>query len=116
MVTVKLRVKAIDYLLPFVLIIVCMGCAKLIRSELAVLSVFLATLGVYAWRKYDCRLLIITGIILLVVCAVLVGVMESFANQVAICAYYFLVIGVIELLIEYIREKPKHRIEQLKEK
>ena len=109
MVTVKLRLKAIDDLLPFVLIIVCVGCARFIRSELIVFSVFLATLAVYAWRKYDCRLLVAIAIILLVACAVLLAEgMESFANRVAIWAYYFLVIGVIGLLIEYVREKPKN--------
>jgi 4-amino-4-deoxy-L-arabinose transferase-like glycosyltransferase len=117
MVTVKSITKTIDDFLPFMLIIVCVGCARFIESELIVFSVFLVTLVFYAWRRYDCRLFVAMGMILLVVCAVLLaGGMETFANQVAIWVYYFLLIGVIGLLIEYVREKPQHRWNKFKEK
>jgi hypothetical protein len=93
-----------DEFMPFILIIICVLVARF-GSELLVLAVFIATLGIYAWRRYDSRMLVGTAIFLLVVCAVLLAKgSESLANDVAIWAYYFLVIGVLGLFIEYLRE------------
>ncbi len=55
--------------------------------------------------KMDGRIPIAAGLILLVAAALFTGRgRESFANQIAIYAYYFLVVGVVLQLIEYVRE------------
>jgi len=103
--------KFIEEVMPFILVIICVASAKLIDSEAIVLSVFLVALAIYAWRKYDSRMLVGTALFLLGACAVLLaGGKEFYANEVAIWAYYFLVIGVLGLFIEYLREK-KHENE-----
>jgi len=99
--------KSIERAIPFILILACVGASGFIDSEVLVLAVFIATLGVYAWRKYDSRMLVGTAIVLLVVCAALLASgNELYANDVAIWAYYFLFVGVLGLFIEYLREKP----------
>jgi len=55
--------------------------------------------------RIDSRFPIIAAIILLVSAAVYLQSDEKFANKLAIYAYYFLVIGVVLQLIEYVREK-----------
>lgn len=98
--------KSIEEIIPFILIIVCVAAAKFIASEIFVFAVFIATLGIYAWRRYDSRMLVGTAIFLLVVCAVLLASgSEHYANDVAIWAYYFLVVGVFGLFIEYLRKR-----------
>lgn len=102
------RPKSIEEIIPFILIIACVVAARFIGSEVLVLAVFIVTLGIYAWRRYDSRMLVGTAIFLLVICAALLASgSEHHANDVAIWAYYFLVVGVLGLFIEYLREK-KH--------
>jgi len=97
--------KSIEGTIPFILIIACVASARFIGSEVLVLAVFIATLAIYAWRRYDPRMLVGTALFLLVVCAALLASgSEHYANDVAIWAYYFLVIGVLGLFIEYLRE------------
>jgi DMSO/TMAO reductase YedYZ heme-binding membrane subunit len=97
--------KSIEGMIPFVLIVICVVAARFIDSEILVLAVFIVTLGIYAWRKYDSRMLVGTAIFLLVVCAALLASgSDGQANDVAIWAYYFLVVGVLGLFIEYLRE------------
>lgn len=56
-------------------------------------------------NRIDARYSIGAALILLLFSAVLLGQeKEAFANQIAIYAYYFLVVGVVLQLIEYIRE------------
>ena len=100
----------IDKFMPFVLIVACVAAAEFIDSEVLVLSVFILTLGIYTWRRYDSRMLVGTAIFLLVVCAVvLIEGDESFANDVIIWAYYFLIIGALGLFIGYLRERDEDR-------
>ena len=97
--------ESIEGMIPFILIIICVA-AGFIGSEILVLVVFIITLGVYVWRKYDSRMLVGTVAFLLVVCAgLLASGSKSLANNVAIWAYYFLVVGVLGLFIEYLRER-----------
>jgi hypothetical protein len=99
----------IEEIIPFILIIICVAAAKFIASEIFVPAVFIITLAIYAWRKYDLRMLVGTALFLLGACVVLLaGGKEFYANEVAIWAYYFLVIGVLGLFIEYLREGRKH--------
>ncbi|MBE0447825.1 MAG: hypothetical protein IBX64_06955 [Actinobacteria bacterium] len=98
-----LKPKSIEGIIAFILIIVCVVAARFIGSEILVLAVFIITLGIYAWRKYDSRMLVGAAIFLLVVCAALLASgSEHYANDVAIRAYYFLVVGVLGLFIEYL--------------
>jgi hypothetical protein len=99
---------SIEEIIPFIPIVICAAAAKFIASGIFVLAVFIITLAIYAWRKYDSRMLVGTALFLLVVCAVLlVSGSERYANEVAIWAYYFLVIGVLGLFIEYMREEKR---------
>jgi len=103
--------KFIEEIIPFILIIICVAAAKFIASEAVVFAVFLISLAIYAWRRYNSRIFVGSAIFLLVVCAVLLASgSESYANEVAILTYYFLVVGVLGLFIEYLREK-KHENE-----
>jgi hypothetical protein len=89
----------------FILIVACIAAANLIRSDIVVLSVFLGTLVVYVLKGYDCRMLIVTAIALLVIAAVFLALdNKDYANKIAVQAYYFLAIGTIGLVIEHIRE------------
>ena len=87
---------------PFVLVSTCAISAGLIGSEILVLLIFLLTLGVYVWKKYDPRLPLAAALILLPACGV-VG--DEIVNRVATCAFYFLVVGVLGLFIDYLRER-----------
>ncbi len=101
----KSKLRFIDEVLPFASVIVCVASARFINSELTVFLVFIATLALYVWRKYDGRILVGVGILLLLGCTVLlVSGLGSFANKVAIWAYYFLMIGVFGLLIANLTE------------
>ena len=71
-----------------------------------VFSIYILALLIYVWRRYDARMFIGAAILLLVACAVLLVMgYESYANEVAIWVYYFLVDGVIGLFIDYLREE-----------
>ena len=101
----KLNLISVKDYAPFALAILCTASLRFMKQEYLVLSVFLVTLVVYVVRKYDSRILIGFAIILLMSTAVvLVMGLESHAENIAILAYYFLVIGVIAQFIEYLRE------------
>ena len=100
------NLKAIDEVLPYALIIVCVASARFIESELTVFLIYIAALAIYVWRGYDARMFVGTAIFLLLACAVLLASgYESYADRVAVWAYYFLVVGVIGLFIAYLREE-----------
>jgi hypothetical protein len=62
----------------------------------------------YILLKYDSRLFVGTAIFMLMLSAAFLASGNSAAaNETAIIAYYFLVIGVLGLLIEYLREGRK---------
>jgi hypothetical protein len=105
--------RSLEYYVRFVLIGVCVAAARFLESDLVVFCVFLATLVVYLVRGYDCRLLVGSFMVLLVFAAVFLALgNEYFANKVAVWAYYFLVIGVVGLVVEYVRESRKGRVEE----
>jgi septum site-determining protein MinD len=63
-------------------------------------------------NRIDSRYSVGAGLLLLAYTAVLlVQKKEDFANQIAIYAYYFLVVGVVLQLVEYIREGGEKEIE-----
>jgi hypothetical protein len=62
----------------------------------------------YILLKYASRLFVGTAIFMLILSAAfLASGSSAAANETAIIAYYFLVIGVLGLLIEYLREGRK---------
>jgi len=99
------NLKFIDEILPFALLVLCILAARFIESELTVFLIYIAALIIYVWRRYDARMFVETAIFLLIACAVILASgYEKYANQVAVWAYYFLVVGVIGLFIDYLRE------------
>ena len=102
------NLKAIDEVLPYALIILCVASARFIESELMIFLIYIIALAIYVWRRYDARMLVGTAILLLLACAVLLASgYEKFADKVAVWAYYFLVISVVDLFIAYLREERK---------
>jgi len=98
------KLKIIDEVLPYALIIVCVVSARFIKSELIVFLIYITSLVIYVWRRYDVRMFIGTAIFLLLTCAILLaGRYEKIANEVAVWVYYFLVLGAIGLSIDYLR-------------
>ena len=72
------------------------------------LGVFGLTLAMYILLKYDSRFFVGTTIFMLILSAAFFASGSSAtANETAIIAYYFLVIGIIGLLIEYLKEGRK---------
>jgi len=106
----KLKIKSInleiiDNVLPYLLTIICIASASLIKSDLIVFSICIASLSVYIWRRYDARIFIGASIFSLLTCAMLLAAgCEKNADRAAILTYYFLVVGVIGLLVNYLRE------------
>jgi len=105
--------RSLEYYVRFVLIAVCVAAARFFESDVVVFSVFLATLVVYVVRGYDCRLLVGSFMVLLVFAAVFLALgNEFYANRVAVWAYYFLVVGVVGLFVEYVRESRRGRVKE----
>lgn len=107
----KPHLNAIENYVPLILIVACIASFRYVEQEAIVLLIFFITLIIYVLRKYDSRILISFAIILLIsTAAVLARGLESHAEQIAILAYYFLVVGVVAQFVEYLREgNEKHR-------
>lgn len=100
-------IRYLDELAPFALIVLCVASARFL-SPVATLAAFIFTLTIYILLRYDSRLFVGAAIFLLILSAgFLAGGGSAGANEIAIIAYYFLVVGVMGLFIEYLREK-KH--------
>ena len=105
----KLKIKwssleVIDKVLPYVLVIICVASASFIGSELIVFPIYIVSLVIYVWRRYDARIFIGAAIFSLLTCAIfLIGGCEKTADRAAVWAYYFLVVGIIGLFIDYLR-------------
>ena len=97
--------RHLDALAPFTLIILCVASARFL-SPVLTLGVFIFTLVIYTLLRYDSRLFVGTAIFLLILSAgFLASGGETGANEIAIMAYYFLVVGVLGLFIEFLRER-----------
>jgi len=93
---------------PYLLVLAAVAVSSIVQSELITLIIFFAVLVIFAIKKYDSRIPIGFALILLVLAAIeLAFASADTANQIAIYAYYYLVVGVLLQLIEYVREKPK---------
>ena len=99
----------LDRILPFFLIIALTAASIYIHEEIGVLSVFIITLMIFFLRKYDYRLLVGMGIFLLILSAItLVWRGEANADQIAISAFYFLAIGIVGMLLDFMRSRQKY--------
>ena len=97
--------RFIEEIVPFVLIIACIVVARFSSSIPLLLTIFGVALVIYIWRGYDARFLVLTAVFLLVIYVILLTSAKArLANNVAIWAYYFLVIGVVGLFIECLRK------------
>lgn len=98
-------IRYLDKLEPFALIVLCVAFARFLLPILT-FGVFSFTLALYILLRYDSRLFIGTAIFMLILSAgfLLTG-SSAGANEIAIIAYYFLVVGALGLLIEYLMER-----------
>ncbi|MBA7646717.1 hypothetical protein ES703_54483 [subsurface metagenome] len=104
--TDKAKRPLLDQVLPFFLITASIAADIYIPVEVGVLSIFIITLIIYILRRYDFRLLIGTGVFLLVLSAAAFAWRgETNASQIAIPAFYFLATGVVGVLIDFIRSR-----------
>ncbi|MHA1754914.1 MAG: hypothetical protein ACTSYR_05310 [Candidatus Odinarchaeia archaeon] len=97
------------FMLSVILAVIFLVVYSLVGSnlivELAFLGVFLIYLLVSAYFKLDFRIPVLIAILLLLFSAVILTVnLETLANQGAIVAYYYLVVGVLGLFVDYLRE------------
>ncbi len=74
--------------------------------EFSTLGFFTAFLIVSAYLRYDFRAAVLTAIVLLIAAAGFLAAGSSIAaDKEAVIAYYFLVVGVLGLFIDYIRDR-----------
>jgi hypothetical protein len=101
------RFRYLNLLASIALIIICMASAVFLSPVLKLVS-FSFTLIIYILLRYDSRFFLGTAIFIIILSALLLSTSDStIANEAAIIAYYFLVIGVLGLLIEYLRKDTK---------
>ena len=93
-------IKFIEQQAPFMLVIACVASLRFVDSIAIVFPVLLITMALYAWRRYDSRILVGTAMLVLIFLAT--G-RDPHANEAAIIAYYFLAMGVLGLFIDYLR-------------
>lgn len=94
---------------PQALIILSVAAAIYSPIWYLIVIAFTLTLAIYIWRGYDPRFLIGVAIFLFITCAIILALgwvgWADWANQIAMCAYYFIAIGVIAQLIKFLRER-----------
>ena len=76
-------------------------------KEIRTLLIFVLYFAISLIYNLDSRYPIVAAIVLLISAAVVLPNDETFANKLAVYAYYFLVVGVALQLIEYVREQRK---------
>jgi len=101
------RFRYLNLLASIALIIICVASAVFLSPVLKLVP-FSFTLIIYILLRYDSRFFLGTAIFIIILSALLLSTSDStIANEAAIIAYYFLVIGVLGLLIEYLRKDTK---------
>lgn len=102
---IRKNLNSLDDFLPFALIVICIASLRFIDQGAVILLIFTFTLIVYVMKKYDSRILVGFALLLLVFTAATLAMgSESYANQMAVWTYYFLVIGFIAQFFEFLRE------------
>ena len=96
--------NSLENYVPFALVVACIASLRFIDQGAVVILIFSFALIVYFLKKYDSRILMGFALLLLIFTAATRAIgSESYADQIAVWAYYFLVIGVILSLTEYLR-------------
>ena len=92
-----------------VVIVILVSHFMFYNDDLLTLVSFIVLILIFAFFQFDARILIGYALLMLGLTAIALGFInnENFANQLAIYAYWLLVVGVTCLLIEYLREQRK---------
>ena|GEM_PF-1205662 len=94
-------------LIPYMLVLISILVSHLLFStdDMLIFLSYIILIPIFVILKFDGRIPIGYAILLLIIAAVILTFgNEDLANQVAIYTYWLLVVGVICLTIEYIRE------------
>lgn len=95
--------------IPYILVAISIFLAHFVfkGQDLPTFLSFIALVPIFALFKFDGRIPVGYAILMLILAAIALGIYnnENLANQLSIYAYWMLVVGVLCLLIEYIREK-----------
>jgi hypothetical protein len=105
----KDEIKALlIFQLPYILVIIAILISLFIFPDgnIATLLSFIVIIPFFVFFKFDSRIPIGYALIMLVLAAITLELIknESFANQLAIYAYWLILVGTICLIIRYIRE------------
>jgi energy-coupling factor transporter transmembrane protein EcfT len=102
-----LRFRHLNLLASITLIVICVA-STVFLSPFLELVIFSFTLMVYILLKYDARLFLDSALFFIIISALLLSTGNSIiANETAIIAYYFFVLGVLDFLIDYLRATAK---------
>lgn len=94
----------INMYIPYMLAFIILLTSMVIDDELSKFMIFIILLIIYIIKRYDSRILIKFSILFIIFSAAgFILKDEIVANQIVIYSYYFLVIGVILQLVEYVR-------------
>jgi len=103
--TKELLLSQLSYVLVVIVILVSHFVFQ--TEDLAIFLSFLILIPIFVLFQFDGRILIGYALLMLLLSALALAFNknESIANQFAIYAYWLLVVGIICLLIEYLREQ-----------
>ncbi len=108
----KLKLK-IKNLLPFFLVLISIILSHFIfhGEDLKTFLSFILLIPIFSFFKFDGRIPVGYALLMLILAAIVLAFYnnENLANQLAIYAYWLLVVGVVCLTIEFIREKGKKK-------
>jgi len=92
--------------LPYLIVTTAIITSYYQNDDLLIFLSYIILVPIFAILKFDGRIPIGYAILLLIVAAIILATgNEDLANQLAIYTYWLLVVGVICLTIEYIREE-----------
>jgi len=92
--------------LPYLIVTTAIMTAYYQNDDLPVFLSYIVLIPIFAILRFDGRIPIGYAILLLIIAAIILALgNEELANQIAIYVYWLLVVGVVCLTIEYIREE-----------
>ncbi|HEC89102.1 MAG TPA: hypothetical protein ENI44_00775 [Thermoplasmatales archaeon] len=95
--------------LPYLIVTTAIITSYYQNDDLLIFLSYIILIPIFTILKFDGRIPIGYAILLLIIAAVILATgNEDLANQLAIYTYWLLVVGVICLTIEYIREERKN--------
>ena len=107
--------KTLKRVLPFGITLAVLALAYLLpQGDLRTLLLYAVLIPVFSIYRFDSRILIGCAIILLVIGAVLISQKaDETVKRLAILSYWFLVAGIICILIDFYRKKPIQNQEEI---